>query len=202
MMSTWPGLIVQRGGNVFDKELFSERLAAQRERNAARPRWQKLLIVLVPFVLGVACYANLRVDDNASSSPKPAAVHSACGYVDERGLAALFDAPAPTLVEQPRVQTGGVTMYSCLIQSDPALRLRLDLGVHRGTVGPHDPLLVMALGNLVEYSVDGTDGVLSAAKRSNGTMYSIRLSGSSGTPAEPLTQERLQALAMSITSKL
>ncbi|MGI5240421.1 hypothetical protein [Dactylosporangium sp. CA-139066] len=202
MMSTWPGLIVQYGGNVFDKELFSERLAARRARNAARPWWQKLLIVLVPCVLGIACYANLHVDDNAPSSSKPAAVHSACGYVDEHGLAALFGSPAPALVEQPRVQTGSVTTYSCLMQSDPAMRLRLDLGVHQGTVGPADPLLLMALSNQVEYSVDGTDGVLSAAKRSSGTLYSVRLSGSSGTPAVPLTQERLQTLATPIIGKL
>ncbi|MET7393814.1 hypothetical protein ABZS66_10010 [Dactylosporangium sp. NPDC005572] len=187
---------------MFDKELFSERLAAQRERNAARPGWQRLLVVLVPLVLGVACYANLRVDDNASPSSKPAAVRSACSYVDARGLVALFGSPAPALVEQPRVQTDSVTTYSCLMQSEPALRLRLDLGVHQGSFGPVDPLIVMALSNQVEYSVDGTDGVLRAAKRSTGTLYSISLSGSSGAPAVPLTQERLQALATSITGKL
>ena len=73
----------QISGHVAARARPTAATAASSHRpacNAARPRWQKLLIVLAQLVLGGACYANLAVDDNEASSPKPAAVLSRTGF--------------------------------------------------------------------------------------------------------------------------
>ncbi|MEV4137290.1 hypothetical protein AB0J72_34585 [Dactylosporangium sp. NPDC049742] len=188
---------------MIDRELLAERVAAARERRKARPAWQKVLITVAAVVLGFACSYNLSVDDNAARPAKPAAeVRDACGHVDGRALATLFETPLPAVTERPRVEVGGVVTYSCLVESDPGLRLRLDLSVQHGRARTDDPLFLMSLANQSMYSVDGTDGVLTAAKRQNGSLFGITLTGSSGAPPVPLTEERLRAVAAAVGDTL
>ncbi|WP_344498967.1 hypothetical protein [Dactylosporangium maewongense] len=188
---------------MIDRELLTERIAAARERRRARPTWQKVLFTVAAVVLGFACSYNLSVDDNAARPSKPAAeVRDACGHVDGQALATLFETPLPAVTERPRAEAGGVVTYSCLVESDPGLRLRLDLSVQHGRARADDPLLLMSVTKQTVYSVDGTDGVLTAAKQSNGTLFGFTLTGSSGAPPVPLTEERLRAVAAAVGDTL
>ncbi|MEV4515793.1 hypothetical protein AB0K00_43420 [Dactylosporangium sp. NPDC049525] len=180
-------------------ELFWERVAQRRARSAARPRWQKLLIALAPPVLVLACYANFRAGDTPAT-PEPATARSACGYVDPAAISALFDAPGPALEEAAPQRSTAVTVHSCLITAPAGLRLRLDLAVRQGAVND-DALLAMALTNQTVYSVEGTDGVLTAAKRSGNRTYVVTLTGSAAGPV-PLPQDKLTTLSTLITDDL
>jgi hypothetical protein len=184
-------------------EMFWERVAQRRARNAARPWWQKLLIALVPVVLGLACVANFRAGDTPAAKP---AARSACGYLDPSAVAAALGTPGAALREAPAQRDAAMTVYSCLVTAPAGLRLRLDLAVRQGAV--HDEaLLAMALTHQAVYSTEGTDGVLTAAKRSGNFTYVVTLTGSAAageaSPAPvPLAEDELTTLAALVTRKL
>lgn len=178
---------------------FWERVAERRARNAARPWWQKVLIGLVPVVLVAACYANFRAGDD-HGTVEPAAVRSACGYVDLSAVSGLFDAPDASFDEAEPQRLGAATVYSCVITSPAGLRLRLDLGVQQGTVND-TALVAMALTNQKVYTTEGSDGVLTAAKRSGKMMYTVTIIGSASGPA-PLPEDKLGTLSTLVTNRL
>jgi hypothetical protein len=180
-------------------EMFWERVAQRRARNAARPWWQKLLITLVPVTLGLACAANFRAGDNPAKREQ-AAAQSACGTVDPSAVSVLFDAPGAALQEAPPQRSTAMTVHSCAVTAPGGLRLQIDLAVRRGAVHD-DALLAMALSHQTVYSVEGTDGVLTAAKRSGDLTYLVTLTGSADGPA-PLPQDQLTALAALVTDEL
>lgn len=184
---------------------FRDRAKAQLARAQARPSWQKRLVALIPVVIFVAVHAAahavVHAEDGVSSAPpKPAAVRSACGYIDRELISTLFAAPDPTLTEDSRQLGIGFTRYICLVTTEAKVSLRLDLDAYAGTPAPGNDLLALALTHETSYSVEGTDGVLVAAKRSVAILYAVTLTGSSG--AGPAPEDKLVQLAFSVTSAL
>lgn len=181
---------------MFD-DLFWERVKARQARARARPRWQKLLIGATPAVLVAACLVVVRVGDGDGESSKPvAAVRSACLYVDQGLVATLFGTPEASLTEALASRQAGVTRYTCLIKSLPALSLQVDLDVYTGTFGPDNPLPAMAVSGQTSYEVHDVDGVLVAAKRADKNLYAVTLTAS--TNRTPAPEDKLKSLAASI----
>ncbi|GAB3828215.1 hypothetical protein GCM10027610_012710 [Dactylosporangium cerinum] len=179
--------------------MFWERVAQRRARSAARPRWQKVLIALAPPVLVLACYANFRAGATPAAQ-KPAAVQSACGYVEPSAVSALFDAPDASLGETPPQRQAATTVHTCVITAPSGLRLQLDLAVRQGAVND-DALLAMALTHQTVYQAEGVDGVLTAAKRSGNVTYVVTLTGSTAGTT-PLPEDKLITLSDLVTGNL